>query len=104
MQLFPSHSILAVPHGLELQPPLLGGALSLAPVALRVLLRLAQLGGFLRDHLACLCTARARRVQAGVGRGRGCGQRTAAASCSESPPGPARLDMMSRVAAPPACW
>ena len=31
-------------------------------------------------------------------------RRTAAASCSESPPGPARLDMMSRVAAPPACW
>ena len=28
-------------------------------------------------------------------------RRTAAASCSESPPGPARLDMMSRVAAPP---
>eukprot|EP00964_Phaeocystis_antarctica_P154352 scaffold123016_cov54-Phaeocystis_antarctica.AAC.2 len=99
----PDHSILGVPHGLELLPPLLGGALFLAPVALRVLLCLAQLGGFLRDHLACLCTASARRVQAGRGAGAGSRQRTAAPSCSESPPGPARLDMMSRVAAPPAC-
>ena len=103
------HSVLAVPHSLELQPPLLGGALSLAPAALLLLLRLAQLRALLRDHLACLRTEHApwlpgrggakAGMQAALHR-----RRTAAASCSESPPGPARLDMMSRVAAPPACW
>ena len=69
------HSVLAVPHSLELQPPLLGGALSRAPAALLLLLRLAQLRALLRDHLACLRTERAPWLPGRGGAGQGCRRR-----------------------------
>ena len=67
-----SESILAIPHGLELLPPQLRDVCGLTPVALRLLLRHAQLGRLQRDDLTRLCTVLA-HTGAGTRRGKGLG-------------------------------